>query len=52
MRIPMHPIMRKLAGWAMSETMPQELPHRALGVALGWRDPAPELMHHSDRGSR
>lgn len=43
---------RKLVGWAMSETMPQELTHRALDVALGWRDPAPGLLHHSDRGSQ
>ncbi len=43
---------RKLVGWAMSETMPQELTHRALDAALGWRDPAPGLLHHSDRGSQ
>ena len=34
---------RKLVGWAMSETMPQELTLAALDVALGWRDPAPGL---------
>jgi putative transposase len=43
---------RKLVGWAMSETMPQELTLAALAVALGWRDPAPGLVHHSDRGSQ
>jgi transposase InsO family protein len=43
---------RKLVGWAMSETMPQELTLRALDVALGWRDPGPGLVHHSDRGSQ
>ena len=43
---------RKLVGWAMSETMPQELTLAALWVALGWRDPAPGLLHHSDRGSQ
>ena len=32
---------RKLVGWAMSETMPQELTLCALDVALGWRDPMP-----------
>jgi putative transposase len=32
---------RKLVGWAMSETMPQELTLSALDVALGWRDPLP-----------
>ena len=43
---------RKLVGWAMSETMPQELTLQALGVALGWRDPDAGLVHHSDRGSQ
>ena len=43
---------RKLVGWAMSETMPQELTARALDVALGWRDPQAGLVHHSDRGSQ
>ena len=43
---------RKLVGWAMSETMPQELTLRALDVALGWRDPGAGLVHHSDRGSQ
>lgn len=43
---------RKLVGWATSETMPQELTLTALAVALGWRDPAPGLVHHSDRGSQ
>jgi transposase InsO family protein len=43
---------RKLVGWAMSETMPQELTLSALSVALGWRDPEPGLVHHSDRGSQ
>ena len=43
---------RKIVGWAMSETMPQELTLAALRVALGWRDPDPGLVHHSDRGSQ
>jgi len=43
---------RKLVGWSMSETMPQELTLAALAAALGWRDPAPGLVHHSDRGSQ
>lgn len=43
---------RKIVGWAMSETMPQELTLCALDVALGWRDPDAGLVHHSDRGSQ
>jgi len=44
---------RKLVGWAMSATMPQELTSAALRMALGWRDPLPgRLIHHSDRGSQ
>ena len=43
---------RKLVGWAMSETMPQELTLSALDVALGWRDPDAGLIHHSDRGAQ
>jgi len=43
---------RKIVGWAMSATMPQELTLEALSMALGWRDPPDGLMHHSDRGSQ
>ena len=43
---------RKIVGWAMSDTMPQELTLAALWVALGWRDPESGLLHHSDRGSQ
>ena len=43
---------RKLVGWAMSQTMPQELTLCALEVALGWRNPGAGLVHHSDRGSQ
>ena len=43
---------RKIVGWAMSDTMPQELTLAALRVALGWREPDPGLVHHSDRGSQ
>ena len=43
---------RKIVGWATSPTMPQELTLEALQVALGWRDPDPGLVHHSDRGSQ
>ncbi len=43
---------RKMVGWAMSESMPQELTLEALSMALGWRDPPDGLVHHSDRGSQ
>lgn len=43
---------RKFVGWAMSDSMPQELTLAALQMALGWRDPPPGLTHHSDRGSQ
>lgn len=43
---------RKIVGWAMSDTMPQELTIEALKVALGWRDPPRGSIHHSDRGSQ
>ena len=42
----------KLVGWAMSKALPQELTLAALRVALGWRDPDPGLLHHSDDGSQ
>ena len=43
---------RKFVGWAMADSMRQELPLAALQMALGWRDPPAGLMHHSDRGSQ
>ncbi len=42
---------RKIVGWAMSETMPQELTLAALHMAITNRNPGPGLLHHSDRGS-
>ncbi len=43
---------RKVVGWAMSETMPQELTLAALNMAITNRQPGPGLLHHSDRGSQ
>ena len=43
---------RKIVGWAMSQTMAQELTLAALRVALGWRNPHAGLVHHSDRGAQ
>ena len=43
---------RKVVGWAMSETMPQELTVAALRMAITNRQPGKGLLHHSDRGSQ
>ena len=43
---------RRVVGWAMSETMPQELTIAALRMAITNRRPGPGLVHHSDRGSQ
>ena len=42
----------EVVGWAMSETMPQELTLAALNMAVTNRKPGPGLLHHSDRGSQ
>ena len=41
---------RKLVGWALSDSLAQELTREALQMALGWRNPPAGLVHHSDRG--
>ena len=43
---------RRIVGWAMSETMPQELTIAALQMAINNRRPLPGLVVHSDRGSQ
>jgi putative transposase len=43
---------RKLVGWALSDSLAQDLTLAALHMALGWRHPAAGLMHHSDRGGQ
>ena len=43
---------RRVVGWSMSGTMPQELTITALQMAITNRRPAPGLLHHSDRGSQ
>jgi transposase InsO family protein len=43
---------RRVVGWSMSDTMPQELTTAALQMAITNRRPAPGLLHHSDRGSQ
>jgi putative transposase len=43
---------RRVVGWAMSETMAQNLTIAALRMAITNRRPGPGLIHHSDRGSQ
>jgi len=42
---------RKIVGWAMDERITTDLVTRALQMACR-RQPAPGLLHHSDRGSQ
>lgn len=42
---------REVVGWAMGENNDQVLTARALNMAIEVHDPAPGLLHHSDRGS-
>ena len=39
-----------MIGWCADDTLDQSLPLRALEQALRLRQPAPGLVHHSDRG--
>jgi transposase InsO family protein len=41
---------RKVVGWALDQTLNHTLPIAALQKALAGRQPAPGLVHHSDRG--
>ena len=43
---------RKVVGWAMAEHLRTELPLAALRLALATRQPAPGLIHHTDRGAQ
>ncbi len=43
---------RKLVGWAVAPTMEEQLPLRALELALRDRQPPAGLVHHSDRGTQ
>jgi len=42
---------RRVVGWAMSTHNDETLTLAALRMAIGQRQPAPGLMHHSDRGT-
>jgi len=41
---------RRVIGWALDRTLETELTLTALQMALELRNPAPGLVHHSDRG--
>src|SRR6516225_1336437 len=43
---------RRVIGWALDRTVENDLPIQALRLALEQRQPAPGLVHHSDRGSQ
>jgi len=43
---------RRVIGWALEETVEDDLTVTALRRALALRRPAPGLVHHSDRGSQ
>ena len=43
---------RRVVGWCIADHMRTELVIEALKMAIGLRDPAPGLIHHSDRGSQ
>jgi putative transposase len=43
---------RKVVGWSMRSDMQAELVVDALEMAIGRRQPAGELVHHSDQGSQ
>lgn len=43
---------RKVVGWALSQHVDAALVQEALQMALGRRQPAAGMIHHSDRGSQ
>ena len=43
---------RRVVGWATSDRLKRDLAVEALRRALAARNPAPGLVHHSDRGSQ
>lgn len=43
---------RMVVGWAMADHLPATLVKQALLMALGWRRPTADLLHHSDQGSQ
>ena len=43
---------RRVVGWALSDTIDTELALSALEMAIRTRNPAPGLIHHTDRDCR
>jgi putative transposase len=43
---------KRIVGWAIRETMEEELVHQAFDMAAQQRWPDPGLLHHSDQGSQ
>lgn len=43
---------RRIVGWELAETMTDALTLAALRMAIRLRQPAPQLIHHSDRGGQ
>jgi putative transposase len=43
---------RRVVGWSMDRSATADLVTRALDMAIGWRSPAPGLVHHSDHGAQ
>ena len=41
-----------IVGWSMSDRLNREIVVKALMMAIWWRKPGEQLMHHSDRGSQ
>jgi transposase InsO family protein len=41
---------RRVVGWAMEDSLGTDITLKAMRMALLSRDPAPGLVHHSDRG--
>ena len=41
---------RKVVGWSLERTLATRLTRSALEQAIATRQPAPGLVHHSDRG--
>lgn len=43
---------RRIVGWSMSERLQEKLVEETLRMALGQRNSASDLIHHSDQGSQ